>query len=145
MAILQGFHGRVKIGDVSVPATHWQVRTSVEVDEVTRTDDPVTFGTVTNALLRRYIPSYADMDVTIDLFWDTDLQHFTEGSDTSVVAGSYIEADLYLDKYTPTACYLLDLLVIETLVEQEVRGLVKITVTAKQYGYSRLSFPTNPD
>lgn len=139
MAFRSGWGGRVKVSDaiyagrhghVHLPVSRWQI--SINTGAVDVTAGPAT--------IRSYIPDYTDVDIQFDCFWENELSIFDFTSTVlTLVPGLYVYVFVTTDATDPQsefdASYILpSVLVTSVVVDSEVRGIVKYTVTGKQSG-----------
>lgn len=146
--MLEGWAGRVGFGAAGptyYPVTHWTVTTKVETADITRAEDFSASYPIANTTVRTYVPVACDIDATIEMLWDKTLNPLHSSTTPSLRPAQKVFAYLSLDKANATCLFSLYLLLTDMTIDQEVRGVCKVTLIGKQIGQAGgvFVFPVN--
>lgn len=149
MPSISGWAGRVRlrgsVNDVNLPAIRWSATWSTELVDITHVGDGIvaltgaTYPAAQNTL-KSYLPSYTDLEVSVDCLWDSSLQPLGQGGaifgpSSGVAVGTQAKVDLFIDRSSATARFSVRLIIETIVVEEEVRGVAKFSFTGKQTSY----------
>ncbi len=159
MAAISGWSGRVRIqnlnaalhsGGVLMPATRWQVTWKADALDATTFENlaSVSAGVSQATPQSSWLAGITDTDVSLDLLWDTTINPFIS-SPPGIGPGDYSQVTLYFDttaadKSGTTAFWLFsNCMWIDVVMDAEVRGIVKYSLTGRQSGASNPHFPSS--
>ena len=132
MAAISGWEGQVLIGGATVlPVTRWNVSWKADAIDVT------TMATGTGAVLGNlsspvsaWEVGITDMDCSFDAVWDMTMDPIGS-SPPALRAGNLIRASFFLSQANNIAYTFTRVRITEVNIDDEIRGVVKYTVSGK--------------
>ncbi len=138
MGSVAGWHGRVNVGGTNLCATRWQLTWKVDDLDVTCFEHGAVLGTETP--VSKHIPGITDIDVMFDCYWENNIDVFSN-IPPFLQPGSFANVDLYLDKASASAYWdTASVLITDVVMDTEVRGVIKYSVTGKHNGQVPVNF-----
>lgn len=132
MAAISGFGGRVTIEDIVMPAGRWTVNWRGENVDV---------STFEHGLLKEYMLTAYDIEVTLDCFWDLGVNTF-DANGPNLLPGGTTVSQIFTDSVGVELLYcrtdginrLFDfpeVLIESVSVDDEVRGVIRYSVVGR--------------